>query len=119
MTPAEYKELKPGDHVWCFSIYFNETLFGTLGLGLIAELEKREGGDAFNVIQVKKGSSLKAGKIVTIRNWSSPSIPELFKNYNDGVDHWNSVVNNELDRLTSYYEESTKRVKGKLLKKEK
>ena len=55
---------------------------------------------------------------MTIRKWSSPSISELFKDYNDGVDHWNSVVNNELDRLTSYYEESTKRVKGKLLKKE-
>lgn len=119
MTPAEYKELKPGDHVWCFSIYFNGTLFGTLGLGLIAELEKRDEEDEFNVIQVKKGSSLKAGKIMTIRKWSSPSISELFKDYNDGVDHWNSVVNNELDRLTSYYEESTKRVKGKLLKKEK
>ena len=61
MTPAEYKELKPGDHVWCFSIYFNGTLFGTLGLGLIAELEKRD-GEAFNVIQVKKGSSLKSRK---------------------------------------------------------
>ena len=120
MTQEEYSALKEGDKVWLFAINFNiGSLHGTLGMGLIAELEKRDKEDEFDVIQVKKGTSTKAGRIMRIGKWSDPSRHELFKDYNEGVDYWNSVVHNEVDRLTSKYEQAIKRVKGKLLKKKK
>ena len=113
MTQEEYNGLKQGDRVWCFRINFNTTLYGTLSVGLIAELEKTD-GNSFRVIRVKKGTSTKTGRIMYVYSYQAH---ELFKNYNDGLDYWNSVVHNEVDRLTHYFEEAVKRANEKLLKK--
>ena len=116
----EPETLKEGDHVWCFKISFNlGSLYGTLAVGLIAELEKTEKEDEFRVIQVKKGTSMKAGKTIKAGGWGSVSLAELFKDYDEGVQYWNSVVQNEIDRLTSNYEQAVKRVEGKKLKTKK
>ena len=113
----EPETLKVGDRVWCFKISFSlGSLYGTLAVGLIAELEKTEKEDEFRVIQVKKGTSMKAGKTIKAGVWGSVSSTELFKDYNEGIQYWNSVVQNEIDRLTSNYEQAVKRVEGKLLK---
>ena len=117
MSKEEYDELKPGDCVWCFMISFCGSLHGTLANGFIAELEKTKLDDKFEVIQVKKGTKLRVGNIMTVGCWGCAAIEEIFKDYNDGVDYWNSVVRNEVDRLTHYFEEAVKRVNGKILKK--
>lgn len=113
----DLRTLKEGDQVWCFKISFSiGTLYGTLSVGLIAKLERAEKKNEFRVIQVKKGTSMKAGKTIKAGVLGSVSLTELFKDYNEGVQHWNSVVQNEIDRLTSNYEQAVKRVEGKKLK---
>lgn len=117
MTQEEYSALKEGDKVWYFKISFSRTLYGNLAVGLIAELEKTKDEDRFKVIQVKKGTSTKVGRVISAGDWGSIRLAELFKDYNDGIDYWNSVVHNEVDRLTHYFEDAVKHVEGKLLKK--
>ena len=113
----EPETLKEGDHVWCFKISFSHrSLYGTLSVGLIAELERAKKEDEFRVTQVKKGTSMKAGKTIKAGVWGSVSLAELFKDYSEEVQYWNSVVQNEIDRLTSNYEQAVKRVEGKKLK---
>ena len=115
MTKEEFSELKPGEVVWFFKIEFS--LSGNVSLNIIAKLEKREKENQFSVLQVDKGVSWKKGHIVEFSKWR-PEYTNLFKDYREGVDHWNSIVLNTVDRITSKYEQTIKRVKNKLLDKE-
>ena len=112
MSLEEYNGLKPGDHVWVSKVIFSDT--GTNTLGLLAELVKI-GKDEFKVVKVEKGTSLKEGRVVT-SGYYSFSYPNLFKSRKDAIEHWNNVIYNTLDRLTSKYEQTMKRVKKKILK---
>ena len=115
MSLEEYNELKPGDHVWVSRVMFSDT--GTNTLGLLAELVKieSENKDKFKVVKVEKGTSLREDGIVT-SGYYSFNYPNVFKSRKDAIDHWNNVIYNTLDRLTSKYEQTMKRVKKKILK---
>ena len=114
MSLEEYNELKPGDHVWVSRVMFSDT--GTNTLGLLAELVKieSENKDKFKVVKVEKGTSLREDGIVT-SGYYSFNYPNVFKSRKDAIDHWNNVIYNTLDRLTSKYEQTMKRVKKKIL----
>ena len=114
MSLEEYNRLKPGDHVWISKVMFSDT--GTNILGLLAELVKIENKnkDEFKVVKVEKGTSLKEGRVV-ISGYYTFSFPNVFKSRKDAIDHWNNVIYNTLDRLTSKYEQTMKRVKKKIL----
>ena len=115
MSLEEYNGLKPGDHVWVSRVMFSDT--GTNTLGLLAELVKIESKnkDEFKVVKVEKGTSLKEDWTVT-SGYYSFNYPNVFKSRKDAIDHWNNVIYNTLDRLTSKYEQTMKRVKKKILK---
>lgn len=116
MSLEEYNRLKPGDHIWVSRVMFSDS--GTNTLGLLAELIKIEGisyEDEFKVLKVEKGTTLKENRIVT-PGYYSFNYPNAFKTRKDAVEHWNNVVYNTLDRLTSNYEQTIKRVKKKILK---
>ena len=115
MSLEEYNGLKPGDHVWVSRVMFSDT--GTNTLGLLAELVKIESKnkDEFKVVKVEKGTSLKEDWVVT-SGYYSFNYPNVFKSRKDAIDHWNNVIYNTLDRLTSKYEQTMKRVKKKILK---
>ena len=114
MSLEEYNGLKPGDHVWVSRVMFSDT--GTNTLGLLAELVKIESKnkDEFKVVKVEKGTSLREDGIVT-SGYYSFNYPNVFKSRKDAIDHWNNVIYNTLDRLTSKYEQTMKRVKKKIL----
>ena len=114
MSLEEYNELKPGDHVWVSKVMFSDT--GTNTLGLLAELVKIESKnkDEFKVVKVEKGTSLREDGIVT-SGYYSFNYPNVFKSRKDAIEHWNNVIYNTLDRLTSKYEQTMKRVKKKIL----
>ena len=114
MSLEEYNGLKPGDHVWVSRVMFSDT--GTNTLGLLAELVKIESKnkDEFKVVKVEKGTSLRENWIVT-SGYYSFNYPNVFKSRKDAVEHWNNVIYNTLDRLTSNYEQTMKRVKKKLM----
>ena len=115
MSLEEYNRLKPGDHIWVSKVIFSDT--GTNTLGLLAELVKIESKnkEEFKVVKVEKGTSLKEDRVVT-SGYYTFSFPNVFKSRKDAIDHWNNVIYNTLDRLTSKYEQTLKRVKKKLLK---
>ena len=115
MSLEEYNGLKPGDHIWVSKVMFSDT--GTNTLGLLAELVKIESKnqEKFKVVKVEKGTSLKEGRVV-ISGYYTFSFPNVFKSRKDAIDHWNNVIYNTLDRLTSKYEQAMKRVKKKILK---
>ena len=115
MSLEEYNGLKPGDHVWVSKVIFSDT--GTNTLGLLAELVKIESKnqEKFKVVKVEKGTSLKEGRVV-ISGYYTFSFPNVFKSRKDAIDHWNNIIYNTLDRLTSKYEQTMKRVKKKILK---
>ena len=115
MRLEEYNGLKPGDHVWVSRVMFSDT--GTNTPGLLAELVKIESKnkDEFKVVKVEKGTSLKEDWVVT-SGYYSFNYPNVFKTRKDAVEHWNNVIYNTLDRLTSKYEQTMKRVKKKILK---
>ena len=115
MSLEEYNGLKPGDHVWVSRVMFSDT--GTNTLGLLAELVKIESKnkDEFKVVKVEKGTSLKEDWVVT-SGYYSFNYPNVFKSRKDAIEHWNNVIYNTLDRLTSKYEQTIKRVKKKILK---
>ena len=114
MSLEEYNGLKPGDHIWVSKVMFSDT--GTNTLGLLAELVKIESKnkDEFKVVKVEKGTSLKEDRVVT-SGYYTFSFPNVFKSRKDAIDHWNNVIYNTLDRLTSKYEQTVKRVKKKIL----
>ena len=114
MSLEEYNGLKPGDHVWVSKVMFSDT--GTNTLGLLAELVKIESKnkDEFKVVKVEKGTSLREDGIVT-SGYYSFNYPNVFKSRKDAIEHWNNVIYNTLDRLTSKYEQTMKRVKKKIL----
>ena len=116
MSLEEYNRLKPGDHIWVSRVRFSDS--GTNTLGLLAELVKIEGKhgkDEFKVLKVEKGTTLREDRIVT-SGYYSFNYPNAFKSRKDAIDHWNNVIYNTLDRLTSNYEQTMKRVKKKILK---
>ena len=116
MSLEEYNGLKPGDHVWVSKVMFSNS--GTNTIGLLAELVKIEGKhgkDEFKVLKVEKGTTLREDGIVT-SGYYSFNYPNVFKSRKDAIDHWNNVIYNTLDRLTSKYEQTMKRVKKKILK---
>jgi predicted lipase len=115
MSLEEYNGLKPGDHVWVSRVMFSDT--GTNTLGLLAELVKIESKnkDEFKVVKVEKGTSLREDWAVT-PGYYSFNYPNVFKSRKDAIEHWNNVIYNTLDRLTSKYEQTIKRVKKKILK---
>ena len=113
MTKEEFSELKPGDHIWVSRVMFSDS--GTNTLGLLAELEKTKNKNEFKVLKVEKGTTLREDRIVT-SGYHSFNYPNAFKTRKDAIEHWNNVIYNTLDRLTSNYEQTIKRVKKKLLK---
>ena len=116
MSLEEYNGLKPGDHIWVSKVMFSDS--GTNTLGLLAELVKikgKHGKDEFKVLKVEKGTTLKEDGIVT-SGYYSFYYPNAFKTRKDAIEHWNNVIYNTLDRLTSNYEQTMKRVKKKILK---
>ena len=115
MSLEEYTGLKPGNHIWVSKVMFSDS--GTNTLGLLAELVKIEGKDEFRVLKVEKGTTLREDRIVNLGYYSF-NYPNAFKTRKDAVEHWNNVIYNTLDRLTSNYEQTIKRVKNKLLDKE-
>ena len=115
MEKEEYNKLNPGDHIWVSKVMFSDS--GTNTLGLLAELVKIEGKhgkDEFKVLKVEKGTALRENGIVTSGRYFN--YPNAFKTRKDAVEHWNNVIYNTLDRLTSKYEQTIKRVKKKILK---
>ena len=116
MTKEEYNGLKPGDHIWVSRVMFSGS--GTNTLGLLAELvkiEDKHGEDKFKVLKVEKGTTLREDRVVT-SGYYSFKYPNAFKTRKDAIEHWNNVIYNTLDRLTSKYEQTMKRVKKKILK---
>ena len=113
MSLEEYNGLKPGDHIWVSKVMFSDS--GTNTIGLLAELVKIEGKDKFKVLKVEKGTTLREDRIVT-SGYHSFNYPNVFKSRKDAIEHWNNVIYNTLDRLTSNYEQTMKRVKKKILK---
>ena len=116
MEKEEFSKLKPGDHIWVSRVRFSDS--GTNTLGLLAELVKIEGKhgkDEFKVLKVEKGTTLREDGIVT-PGFYSFNYPNAFETRKDAVEHWNKVIYNTLDRLTSTYEQTIKRVKKKILK---
>jgi uncharacterized protein YsxB (DUF464 family) len=87
---------------------------GTNTLGLLAELLKIE-ENKFKVLKVEKGTTLKEDRVVT-SGYHTFNYPNAFKIRKDAIEHWNNVIYNTLDRLTSKYEQTIKRVKKKILK---
>ena len=113
MSKEEYSALKIGDKVWLFDIEFS--VHGNLYYNMIAKLEKLEGKDRFKILDVKMGSSFKPGDTQYLPEWKHSV--KMFKDYNEGVDYWNSIILNKIDYMTSIYEKMIKRAKSKLLKK--
>ena len=107
------EDIKVGDHVWVSRVLFSE--HGTMTLGLFAELEKEKKADDFLVVKVEKGTTLKEGRSVCI-GWSSFRYQDLHKTRKDALESWNQNIYNTIDRLTSKYEQTIKRVKKKILK---
>ena len=107
------EDIKVGDHVWVSKVLFSE--HGTMTLGLFAELEKEKKADDFLVVKVEKGTTLKEGRSVCI-GWSSFRYQDLHKTRKDALESWNQNIYNTIDRLTSNYEQTMKRVKKKILK---
>jgi len=105
------EEIKPGDHVWVSIVRFSNQ--GNMTLGLLAELEKRVEDGYFNVVKVEKGTSLKVGRSVFVGYYFGYS--DLYKTRKDALESWNQVVYNNIDRLTSTYEKTIKRIKEKIL----
>jgi hypothetical protein len=112
MTKEEYNGLKPGDHVWVSKVLFSDR--GTMTLGLFAELEKEEKANSFLVVKVEKGTTLKEGRSVCT-SWIV-GYRYLHKTRKDALESWNRNIYNTIDRLTSTYEQTMKRVKKKILK---
>jgi hypothetical protein len=115
MTKEEYNGLKPGDHIWISKVMFSNS--GTNTLGLLAELVKIEGKrgkDEFKVLKVEKGTTLREDSIVN-SGYYSFNYPNAFKTRKDAIEHWNKVIYNTIDRLTSTYEQTMKRVKKKIM----
>jgi uncharacterized protein YsxB (DUF464 family) len=112
MSLEEYNGLKPGDHIWVSRVMFSDS--GTNTLGLLAELVKIE-ENKFKVLKVEKGTTLKEDRVVT-SGYHTFNYPNAFKTRKDAIEHWNNVIYNTLDRLTSKYEQTIKRVKKKILK---
>ena len=112
MSTEEFDALKEGDIVWYFELTLSTA--GNVSRQLVAKLEKRK-DKSFYVVQVEKGTSWREGRVVSL--WLGEINHHLFKTYNDGIDYWNSVLLNNIDRLTSKYEQAMKRIKGKLLEK--
>jgi len=116
MTKEEYNGLKPGDHVWVSKVSFSDR--GTMTLGLFAELEKEKGG-GFLVVKVEKGTTLKEGRSVCATYWSSPfGYSDLHKTRKDALESWNRNIYNTIDRLTSTYEQTIKRIRKKIISDE-
>jgi uncharacterized protein YsxB (DUF464 family) len=67
------------------------------------------------VLKVEKGTTLREDWVVT-SGYYSFNYPNAFKTRKDAIEHWNNVIYNTLDRLTSKYEQTIKRVKKKILK---
>jgi uncharacterized protein YsxB (DUF464 family) len=112
MSLEEYNGLKPGNHIWVSRVMFSDS--GTNTLGLLAELVKIE-ENKFKVLKVEKGTTLKEDMVVT-SGYHTFNYPNAFKTRKDAIEHWNNVIYNTLDRLTSKYEQTIKRVKKKILK---
>ena len=107
------EDIKVGDHVWVSRVLFSE--HGTMTLGLFAELEKEEKEDRFLAVKVEKGTTLKEGRSVC-PGWRTFGYPDLHKTRKDALESWNQNIYNTIDRLTSKYEQTIKRVKKKILK---
>ena len=101
------EELKVGDHVWVSKLSFSDR--GNMTLGLFAELEKVEGANRFRVVKVEKGTSLKKGGFCSLSG-------KFYRTREDAIESWNRNLYNTIDRLTSEYEQTIKRVKKKILK---
>ena len=115
MTQEDFSELKPGDHIWVSIVKFSDS--GTNTLGLLAELvkiEEKHGEDKFKVLKVEKGTTLREDRVVT-SGYYYFNYSNAFKTRKDAIEHWNNVIYNTLDRLTSNYEQTIKRVKKKIL----
>ena len=112
MSKEEFDALKEGDIVWYFELILSTA--GNVSRQIVAKLEKRK-DKSFYVVQVKRGTSWREGRVVSL--WLGEINHHLFKTYNDGIDYWNSVLLDNIDRLTSKYEQAMKRIKGKLLEK--
>ena len=121
MEKEEFEGLKIGDHVWKFEIDFSTT--GKIIMNLIAELEviKKEYQSqqyiGFNIVKVECGTSLREGMKINYGSNQYYHVSRLFKNYNEGVDYWNSAIRNEEDRITSVYQDRVKKLQRKLKKK--
>ena len=114
MNTEEFDALKEGDVVWYFEITLSTA--GNVSRQLIAKLEKRK-DSSFYIVEVEKGTSWREGRMISFWRDGYEVSYHLFKTYNDGIDYWNSVLLNNMDCLTSKYEQAIKRIKGKLLKK--
>ena len=106
------EEIKVGDHVWVSRVRFSD--HGTMTLGLFAELEKEEKADRFLVVKVENGTTLKEGRSVCV-GWSTFGYSDLHKTRKDALESWNRKIYNTIDRLTSTYEQTMKRIKKKIL----
>ena len=108
----EKEEIKVGDRVWVSRVLFSD--HGKMTLGLFAELEKEEKEERFLVVKVEKGTTLKEGYSVCT-GWSSFYYSDLHKTRKDALESWNRNIYNTIDRLTSTYEQTIKRIKKKIL----
>jgi hypothetical protein len=113
MEKEEYDKLNPGDHVWVCKLRFSTA--GTLTLSMLAELEKIEGMDNFKVVKVERGTSLREGKEVKGNSYYTFYISSIYKTRKDAIKEWNKNIYNTIDRLTSTYEQTMKRIKKKII----
>ena len=118
MTEEEYKNLKEGDSVWLFNIYIS--VQGNVGFKVAAELETvigAAGETEFRVVKVLSSRFLKVGETVKIKDrWSLFNISSLYINKEEGLEYWNSRIQNGIDKATSLYEKKMKKLKNSLIK---
>ena len=108
MTKEKYEKLEPGTKLWIGMLDFSDK--GNCTKNLLAEIEKID-SNYCKVVKVESGTSQKPGKEM----WVTYLHKYLFMTYPDCKESWNQRVRNTVDRITSNYESTIKKVKRKLL----
>jgi len=109
ISRKELEDLEIGKTIWYSEIKFGPV--GGLSYNVFAKLEKIN-IKYFKVIFVEQGDSFRTGNLIFTTQLYPPSV---FNTREEGLDHWNSIVYNTIDKLTHEYENRIRRVKKKLI----
>ena len=72
----------------------------------------------FEILKVYSGTSYKVGELIYVATGSRKYITpyrEIFQTYEDAKEYWNSVIQDNIDKVTSVYQESIKILNKELL----